>query len=236
MINISCQIEKSLKSHDFATAIGLVRGWLSDCQSGKLSELLEALPSSMRAQAILLIRDVLSRYPNTILGCPLMVCATSTLDTKTQNESSGFQLPIPTFENIKPSADLHFIGWLPCDVQLPVTLPIRAGQHQTRINWNMPTATVAMFRSNFDAIEANLVEIKPEWWGEVFGGALNEPALENIRIEGKLLINYPDAVEIASAMQAGARSEPLPKNSLFQADIGWAFDLGTIFSEKCMLK
>lgn len=55
----------------------------------------------------------------------------------------------------------------------------------------------------------------------------------NVRIEGDMLLNYPDALEVAAAMQAGARGELLPAIGPFQNELDWAYELGMVFLENC---
>jgi hypothetical protein len=48
-----------------------------------------------------------------------------------------------------------------------------------------------------------------------------------------MLLPYPDALEAATALQAGARGESLPTEGVFFANGDWANEAGAAFAEEC---
>ena len=72
-----------------------------------------------------------------------------------------------------------------------------------------------------------------EWWAEVFIHHTLGGRVGNIRIEGDILLNYPESLEVAAAMQDGARSNPKAAGGLFLHELDWAYELGVVFLENC---
>lgn len=227
------EIEVALKKGDFENGIDLMRDWLSTCQPGEPGQLLEASSPRMRPNVTVLMSDLLSCYPSTLLGCPLLVYGIQDGNSDSPAPTRRMPLPFPRPKNAKPCSDLHFIGWLPCDTQLPVRFPFQPAQYETTVNWRTPTAFVALFRARPDALDLGEIAVPSEWWADVFIHGTRSGQVGNVRIEGDMLFNYPDAIEVAAAMQAGARANPPAAGGIFQHELGWAYKLGLGFLEKC---
>lgn len=227
------EIEGVLKRGDFEKGIDLLRDWLSTCQPGEPGQLLEASSPQMRPNVTVLMSDLMSGYPSRLLGCPLLVYGIPYGNSDSPVPTLGMALPFPGPKNAKPCPDLHFIGWLPCDIQLPVRLPFQPAEYETAVDWCTPTAYVALFRAHPDVLDLEEITVPSEWWAEVFIHGTCSDQVGNVRIEGDMLFNYPDAIEVAAAMQAGARANPPAAGGLFQHELGWAYKLGLVFLEKC---
>ena len=210
-----------------------MRHWLSTCQPGEPSQLLQASSPKMRPNVMLLMRDVMSRYPATLIGCPLLMYGTPDANSNSPASTLGMALPSPAPRHAKPCFDLHFIGWLPCDIQLPVRLPFKPTDYETDMDWRVPTAYVALFRVHPRNLDVDEIVVPSGWWAEVFMHGIRNDQVGNVRIEGDMLLNYPDALEVAAAMQAGARGELLPAIGPFQNELDWAYELGMVFLENC---
>lgn len=226
-VQIVNEIENSLKTGDFKGSIDRMRDWLSLAQPGDPARLLEACSPAMRKHVTVLMRDLLSRYPCTLLGCPVMVYATLER-TGLAPHSGGRDLPYPRPECAKPNADLHFIGWVPADAQLPIPMPFKPTQHTKPLAWDVPTAVVALFRTHAAVVDIEALEVSPLWWGELFMGTYG-----NIYMESQPLMAYPDAIDTATALQAGSRGLPGPLHGLFRSELSGAYDHGIVFAENC---
>lgn len=225
MSEVVAAVEQSLKESRITASIELLRRWLATCSPGEPEALLASCSIAMRPHVTMLMRDVLSRYPSTLLGCPVLIEAAPDVELDSP-VAPALTLPYPRPEDAKPCSDLHFIGWLPLSAQLPVAFPFRPDAYNTQIAWRSPTAVVAIFRSRPDVWDLDSLEVPALWWGELFRGAKG-----NCRIEGKELLAYPDALEAAVAMHAGAKGEPIPDGGFFLNDRSGRHDAGVRFVE-----
>ena len=227
------EIEWVLKRGDFEKGVVLMRDWLSTCQPGEPGQLLHASSSKMRPNVTVLMSDLMSGYPTRLLGCPLLVYGIPDRNSDSSVPTRGMALPFPGPKNVKPCSDLHFIGWLPCDTQLPIRIPFQPARYETTVDWCTPTAFVALFRAHVDVLDLDGIAVPSEWWADVFIHGTRSDQVGNVRIEGDMLLNYPDAIEVAAAMQAGARGNPPAAGGLFQHELDWAHELGFVFLESC---
>lgn len=227
MRNVVAELELALKKGRFNKSIELLRAWLITAEPGEPVALLEACTPAMRPHITVLLRDLLANYPSTVLGCPVLLYAVPELELDSPLPP-GLTLPTPKPEIAKPCSDLHFLGWLPASAKMPVGFPFRPEDHPRLIPWHQATAAVALFRSHPGVLELDSLELPPTWWGELFHATYG-----NIRLEGQMLLSYPDALDTAAAMQAGARSEPRPLRGHFLTDVNWAHDFGVVFQEAC---
>lgn len=222
------ELEEALSKGRIKQGLDLLRDWLATAEVGEPKALLEACSSTIkRLHVASLLRDLLSRYPSTLLGCPLMLHVEP--DLELDSPSPGvIQLPYPTLERSKPCEDLQFIGWLMPDTELPVQLPFRQSQHAYKLPLREPTAVVALFRTHPDIYEYETLEMPPMWWGELFHRS------GSTYLEGNMLMSYPDALDVAAAMAAGSAGKPAPKG-VFRSDLGDFHELGCLFAEKARL-
>lgn len=227
------EIERTLKAGDFENGIYLMRKWLSTCQGGEPEKLLQASSPKMQPNVTLLMRDLLSRYPNTLVGCPLLMYCTREENPSSVVPTHTMTLPFPSPKNAKPCSHLQFLGWLSCDTQLPVCLPLDMTRYKSKVEWGNPTAYTALFRVNGEGINSDEITVPSGWWAEVFIHGNCSDQVGNVRIEGNMLFDYPSSLEVAKAMQAGARGDCMPAVSQFEVDLNWAYELGIVFLEKC---
>lgn len=223
------EIEKAVIGCDFQKSIDLLRVWLRDCETGQPNQLLEVCSVTVRAQVRNLMCDLLSCYPDTMLGIPLLIFGTA------KNVDDGFlTLPFPAFEQINPCPGLHFLGWLRCDALLPVALPFYPDQYDFEVACRVPTAYVGVFRTLAHDPDVDVNAVSPLWWGDLFlNRNQSSHPIGNVRLESNLLVPYPEALEIAAAMQAGARNGSAPEYGYFHKDLQWAYQQGFSFYENC---
>lgn len=222
------ELEGFLKDGDFKKSIERMRSWLLTAAPGEPAQLLEACSQSMRPRITLLMRDLLSRYPSTVLGTPVMMYG---VPDAGDEQSAGFTLPIAPGEIAKPCSDLHFLGWLPANAQLPVQLPFDPSRYDQFVPWRTPTVAIALFRSHPGAMDVEELCFPETWWNELFAQSPGD-----VRLEKPMTLSYPDALDVAAAMQAGARGEPGPSRGYFTPDVSFAHDIGIYFQECCRIQ
>jgi hypothetical protein len=228
--SIRSALSAAFADSDIPRSIELLRNWLVRAEAGEPEALLRETPdAALRPRLVLLMRDLLSRYPLTILGAPVLLLAHPD-SAACQRQMAHLSLPLPTSDNVQACADLHFLGWLPMDALLPVALPFRPEYHPVVVPWFRPTAAIAVFRSHPGVFDIDSIELPSQWWGELF-----RPTVGNIRLASRVLLPYPDALEAARVLQAAANAEALPEQGQFLSDAAWhwAHSEGVLFHETC---
>jgi hypothetical protein len=206
----------ALACSDIPRSIAALRHWLMRAEPGEPEVLLrETFEAALRPRLVLLMRDLLSRYPSTILGAPVLLLALPD-SAACHRQLTQLSLPFPTLDTAQPCADLHFLGWLPMAALLPVALPFRPEHHPVEVPWFKPTAAIAVFRSQPGVFDLDSIELPSQWWGEVF-----RPTAGNIRLTSHVLMPYPDALEAARVLHAAANAEALPAQGPFLSDAAW---------------
>ena len=222
-------LEAALVSGDIAAALSRLRTWLTTAGPGDPESLLRRTSAAVRPKLVLLMRDVLSRYPSTLVGAPVLLFAQPE-STPGKVQLPNITLPFPRPGANPPCADLHFLGWLPVKTQLPVEQPFKPERHNTQIPWFKPTAAVAVFRSHPEVFDLDAVELPNLWWGELL-----RPVEANIQMAARMLLPYPDALEVAGLMEAIANEETPPERGFFLSDSvwHWAHSEAILFHETC---
>lgn len=227
----------ALKNIDIRPAITLMRHWLVTAKPGDPEALLAECPAEVRGKVSLLLRDLLSRYPSTILGAPVLVYSVPEQDAEATDclppldqTLPALRLPFPPRQLSQPCSDLHFLGWVSRDAQLPLAFPFRPAEQSVELPRLEPVAAVALFRSHPGVFDLDTLCLPDTWWAEVF---LALPG--RTRLSARMLLPYPDALEAARLLHASARGEPLPSRGGFLSDNAWAWasDAGALFQESC---
>ncbi|MBK3780042.1 hypothetical protein G3A43_07215 [Paraburkholderia aspalathi] len=226
---IRSALEAALVKGDIPRSMELLRNWLVIAKAGEPEAMLRETSASVRPKLVLLMRDLLSRYPSTMLGVPVLLFAQPDSES-CQQQLSSITLPFPTLDAAQPCADLHFLGWLPVGTELPVPQPFHPAQYVCKVPWFKATAAVAVFRSHPGVFDVDTIELPNQWWGELF-----RPVAGNIHITARMLIPYTDALEAAAVMQAVANAETPPERGFFLSDASWhyAHSEGILFHETC---
>ncbi len=182
--------------------------------------------ATYRPKIALLMRDLLSRYPSTVVGVPMLLYAAPDFVSES-NWSSQLSLPFPAVNQEQPCNDLHFLGWLMPAETLPVALPFRPERHPHAVPWWKPTAVVALFRSQPELFDLDTIELPHQWWGSLF-----RAVAANIHLSARLVLPYPDALEAARTMQSVVRQEP-EAECHFLSDTAWSLarDEAYLFQE-----
>lgn len=196
--SLLAQILCQLQMGRYGECIQFLRGWLSQAKPGEVNSLLKTCRPPDLPKVASLLRDLLSNYPRTILGTPLVMYYQPPMDFDSIDEMigdvTGFNLPAPSLDIKPPSKDLEFIGWAPINAQLPLVFSMTGETPFVPVR-KIFTA-VALFRSHplFDITEhRDALETFPgQWWGNVF-----EKIPGHLRLTARLLAPYPDAIEAA---------------------------------------
>lgn len=224
-VEVLKRFERLLKRGNFSDAVSEMRSLLSSAKPGEPELLLSYCEKPLRPKIALLMRDLLSRYPTTIVGCPVLVYPTQSEETRGQLPC----LPVPTEKLRWPCTDLQFLGWASPTDQLPLPTPIRTNE-MPLLEWNAFSCVVALFRAKPDVFDLETVELSSMWWGSLF-----LPFPGNIRISARMVLPYPDALEASRVLQAAARQEQYPDTGYFLSDAAWtwACNEGLLFQDTC---
>jgi len=224
------QLESSLKAGDIKKSLEVMRVWLAIAEPGEPEQLLAETSAVNRPKVALLMRDLLSRYPSTIVGAPVLLFAAPDFEDTTSTWAKCLKLPVPGPEAGQPCEDLHFLGWLPAETHLPVALPFRPESYSLDVPWMTPTSVVALFGTHPGLFDLDTVELPNQWWGSLF-----RSVSANIHLTARMLLPYPDALEASRVLQACTRGEPAPSAGHFLSDSAWslAHDEASIFRETC---
>lgn len=224
------QLESLLKKGDVRKSLEVMRAWLAIAEPGEPELLLSESSSLAQPRLALLMRDLLSRYPSTIVGAPMLIYAAPDYEETATPWPKSLKLPFPQAKHAKPCEDLHFLGWLPAETPLPVQLPFRPEHYCNEVQWLKPTSVVALFRTHPGLFDLDEVALPNQWWGSLF---LFSSA--HIHLTARMLQPYTDALEAARVMQACTRGEPVPDKGYFLSDTAWnmALDEATLFQESC---
>ncbi|MGF6808425.1 hypothetical protein OKW30_003551 [Paraburkholderia sp. Clong3] len=222
---IRSEIEVALREGDIPGSMRVLQNWLVHAAEGEPEALLRGTSAGLRPKLVLLMRDLLSRFPATLLGAPLLLFARPD-DHLPPPVRDSITLPYPTAEGSQPCAELHFVGWLPINAQLPVPTPFQP--HPVTVPWYKATAAIALFRSDPSVFDADELDLPNMWWADLF-----QPIEACIQLAARILLPYPDAIEAARVMQAYANAKAPPLRGHFLSDSAWhwASSEGALFYE-----
>lgn len=218
----------ALQKGNIYGAMTLARAWLAQAPAGAPESLLRECPKELRGRLALLLRDLLSRHPATVLGAPVLLYCRP--DDTQHGQPRRIRLPFPPAELNQPCSDLHFLGWVARETLLPVPIPFQPERHVIEVPLLEPFAAVALFRSHPEVFDLDELVLPDLWWAEVC-----RPLPGTIHLTTRMLLPYPDALEAARVLHASARGEPLPEAGFFLTDNAWAWatDAGALFQESC---
>lgn len=220
------RLVSALRGGRVAESIGLMQDWLKTARPGEAPRLVNDCPARVRPLLTTLMRDVLSGYPAVLLGCPLLIYAAPVIELDSPL-SPCLWLPTLRSGSAQPCEGLQFEGWLPVGAEPPVNLLPQPFKPTVPVSWRTPTAAVALFRHDPET-DVEDIDVPSPWWGDLF---LSTPG--QVRLSGKTLLPYPDALEAAARLQAAARGEPRESLSVFLSEDEWAFEAGAAFAADC---
>lgn len=230
-------LEQTLFEGKIGNALSLIKNWLSSANPGDPQKLIESCSPSSAPKVALLLRDLIARYPNTIVGCPVLIYAES--EILDNDYGIGSQDPLPTrnlYLNLpepssaskNPCKDLEFIGWIDKVELLPD--PLTRDTKGRAVPWESMYSTIALFKSTPEFFDHDEVNIPAMWWGELLS---KEQA--HMRVAARMILSYPEAREAALVLEAAANNKPIPSPLHFLSDLGlnWALQEGLLFQDSC---
>lgn len=223
---IKDMLEASLLKGDIASAITLSRPWLNRAKREEVIELLSTFPAEDREKIVVLFRDMLSRYPFSLIGCPVLFFA----EPEEDQANTNLVLPLAGPDLVEPIEDLLFLGWISKDTLVPMNTPFRPELSLTPVPLSKVHCAVALFRAQHEEIDVNKIELPPQWWAELLS-----PLEGYLRISARLFAPLPDALDAANIMAASALEEELPSQIYFLEEPlkDWASCAGSTFLNDC---
>lgn len=211
----------SISRGDMHRALLQAGAWLARARPGDTVAALRAAQGQDRTRLALVFRDILAKYPNTLLGAPILLQYRSPRPVVT--------LPVPHPHFRWPSAHLEFLRWLPLTAEAPVDLVLPARPLQ--VPTQQTVSAVALFRASPDVFDQNELVLPNTWWDTVFEVA--DPHAESVTMAVQLLLPYPDALEAGRVLLATATGSEPPQGGGFLSDLGWqwALQAGRLFRE-----
>jgi len=179
-------------------AIDALLPWLREHGSsvGAIADLLAACPAIASQRLIVLLADILTGYPRSTVGAPVLIFATP---ENRRRSPSKLLLPCQDTDAPQPGKGLKFLGWASAKTIVPEVW-LQSPKHPVSIEMGQICAAVAVFESH-QAPDEPLPAIGPEWWGHLFlqtGCCVSMTAAEP-------LLPYPSAVEAAQIMLDASR-------------------------------
>lgn len=220
------ELENLLNRAKISEAVVLLKDWLQSAKVGDPEQLLAACDGPLQKRLAILFRDVLSRYPTTILGFPVLLEAER--DSAVSLARAKAVLPAPADNTRWPCADLLFLGWASAETQLPLNIPYRQ-PCPFEIEWDTPTGVVALFRTTPHVFDLDSLVLPDQWWFDLFSGFQGK-----LRVSARVMLPYPDGLEAARALQAAARDQMIQPSNNFLSDgvWTWACNEGLAFNGK----
>lgn len=221
------QLVLTLRHGRIDQSFDLVQSWLKTARPGQLTALVNACPEQVRPRLTTLLRDVISGFPDVLFGCPILIHAAPDVEL---DEPAPPCLWLPSLDasEHQPCDGLRFEGWLSTDAELPVSLLPGPFKPTVPVPWRTSTSSVALFRHDHTRCAEESIDIPAEWWANLFRSTPGK-----VRLLGRMLLPYPDALEAARELQAAARGESLPGSGAFLRDCDWARDSGLTFAAEC---
>lgn len=215
-----------LAKSEVKQALDLMRTWLATATPGDPEELLALCTPDIKPKVALLLRDLLSRYPHTLLGVPVLVYYKSEEDTH-------LQLAAPTIDSAYPCQDLQFLGWTSYQAQLPLPQPFRYSRRDVCVPVNQMTAVVALFKSHPNVFDYDELILPDSWWAYLF----QERDGNSVHISARVLLPYPDAIEYTRAMECYLHDKTvLPSEYHFIGPdhLDWTKQAVHLFKDSCL--
>lgn len=222
------ELESLLRQGSIANAVEVARAWARNAASGDIELNLGLVSESMRPKVAALLRDVITRYPYTVQGCPMMMYA----EPESEHQRAlSIELPTPSEELLQPCEGLRFLRWVSAESPIPLLAENQAGESApARMPLMRMVCKVALFECFVEDHETADLQISGMWWARI----LSEVDA-HLHVSSGMLMPYPDAIEAGRCAQASAQGRGVPKKGNFQTDTAWswAWNEGVLFKESC---
>ena len=228
---ILAAINKLLRTSQVKPALDLMRTWLTTAAPGEPEALLAECDLGLKPKIALLMRDLLSRYPYTLVGAPVLIYYNPPEDSH-NSPIPRIRLPFPDINQVSPCKDLHFLGWISPDTQLPLSMPFRPERHGMHAPSRQIHAAVALFKSHPNVFDMDEIILPNTWWAELF-----HESQGNVHMSARMVLPYPDAIETSRELLKAAtgKSSSSPQ-FISETAVDWAKNAGALFKETCRLQ
>lgn len=223
------QLEGLLGQGQIEPAVNLARRLLEQAAPGEVELGLRSCSAAGKPKVAALMRDLLNRYPTTLLGCPMMMYA---IPESEYQRSLSFELPTPSSSMLEPLDGVRFLGYASVDDPIRMLPEDRGDFDAVRAPLERMVCRVAVFESVLDENEAAIQEMPGLWWAALLGQAELDV---RIHLWARLLMPYTDAIEAGRCAQASAQGRGTPTRGFFVSDDAWrwAWNEGVMFKESC---
>lgn len=190
-MDIEIRFADLLRRCQLVDAIQELRPWLATASYKQINQLCLSVPEPLRRHAVLLIRDLLTGYPEVLFGAPVLIYFDSP-------DGNSLELPLP---DCTPDLSVTSIAWLPLTVlRSPAPFSLRdASRTLVTIQSGRTECAVLVMQSKACEPPAP----SDEWWGDAFRNILPDG---HIRVSSRFIAGYPEAIECGCALMASAHS------------------------------
>jgi hypothetical protein len=210
----------SLRTGNVPGSIGLLQTWLSAACPGEAELLMRSAPRDIREHLSVLMLDLVTDWPKTILGVPVQLFVARSQDTPLRQRH--FRLPqSPTC--IVPIRGLVFMGWISEHSKLPM---FPGSPKPIYIGMECMVCRIGLFRAQPD-FDFDNQAIPARWWADLFTGCQAD-----VYLSAHFLQPFPMACEIGQVLDDAARGKVWPEDEyLFikELEAKWARQTGPIF-------
>lgn len=222
-------LSSMLEAGNFGALVPAAQQWLLYAPQTAVPYLIESCPPEQQAKLILLLSDLLARYPQNLAACPVLLYPMQ-LDKTVQYNELGMGLPVTRSSLRSPAKDVNFLGWLPAQPLLARPDEYLAAQGQLRAPWYQCSAALAVFEVPESFFGLEEAHIAPQWWSDLFF-----PTAGAIKLTARLMLPYPQAQEAARIMLDCATEKNPDMKSWFLPDPAksWALQEGLLFLHNC---
>lgn len=215
-MGIEKRLTDLLRRCQLVDAINELRPWLATATYADIRLLCSNMPERLRRHAVLLIKDILTGYPEVLYGAPVLIWYDS---------PAGRVLTLPLPE-AAPDTNVVSVAWTSLRT-LRQAAPF-AQRHVTHgpvvIQSNQTECSILLVQCK----GTTAPEMSDEWWSDVFRDQMSDG---RIRISSRILAPYPEALEAACSLFASANSSATglvetPQLFLSDESYAWAQEAG----------
>jgi len=205
------EISTHLRRAKLPPVLAWAKEWTQTATYGDIQRLVAQVPARERDHFVLLLRDVLSGYPEVTHGLPVLF-------RYTDANNGSMHLPLP--EHAPPDPSIRSMSWLSLATLrdgrrfgLPRDSYIEPG--------GMHCAVLLVQTAG-----PTEPELSDEWWSEL----LEIPEHASLSISSRAVLPWPDAVEagcaLLSAARTGGTNVETPRLFLSSGAWDWALTAG----------
>jgi hypothetical protein len=205
-------LRAGISERQYVRMCRLYRRWLNSAQPGEVERLISQCPVELRNNLLVLLRDLLTHFPQVVLGIPCLIQHSwSDPQDGDFSEADSIALPEASSETKDVASGIEFIGWA-----MPYSTFTSTGRQpvldEVMVAPSAAVGVIALFKASDENFAYEEDEgdddcqcpISDFWWAQLMAAIPGSLLLQTHR-----LMPYPDAVEIARVMCDAAGLEPL---------------------------